>query len=190
MPNSPIPPTPAAAATRLATFGGGCFWCAEALFGRVEGVVSVESGFSGGTLKNPSYERVCDGDTGHAEVIQVGYDPRKVTYEVLLEIFFKTHDPTTLNQQGNDHGQQYRSIILYHDEEQRKTAEEVKKALEAAKAFSSPIVTQIVPFTVFWKADEHHQGYYDRNKEQSYCKYVIAPKVEKLEKVFKDRLKH
>ena len=184
------PPTPVPADSKLATFGGGCFWCAEALFERIEGVLTVESGYAGGSVKNPSYKQVCRGDTGHAEVVQVRYDPKKVTYEQLLEIFLKTHDPTTVNQQGNDFGEQYRSIILYHDVAQRDVAESVKKALEAAKVFKSPIVTQIVPFVGFWRAEDYHQGYFEANKSESYCQYVIAPKVEKLEKVFKDRLKH
>ena len=190
---SPPPPTPPPSASqndRLATFGGGCFWCAEALFERLEGVHSVESGYAGGHVKNPTYKQVCNGETGHAEVVQIRYDATKVTYEQLLEVFFKTHDPTTVDQQGNDFGEQYRSIVLYHDAEQRRTAEDVVKALEAAKAFRSPIVTQVVPYTIFWKAEEHHQGYFDANREQGYCRSVIAPKVEKLEKVFKDRLKH
>ena len=183
------PTTPAPSGSRLATFGGGCFWCAEAIFSRLDGVISVESGFSGGTLANPTYERVCDGDTNHAEVIQVRYDPAKVTYEQLLEVFWKTHDPTTPNRQGADVGTQYRSIVLWHDDEQRKTAESVKGALDESGAFAKPIVTEIVKYEHFWKADEHHEAYFARNPNAGYCRAVIAPKVEKFEKVFQDRLK-
>jgi peptide-methionine (S)-S-oxide reductase len=179
----------APAKTSVATFGGGCFWCVEAIFERVEGVLGAESGFAGGKAPDPTYEEVCEGDTGHAEVVQVRYDPAKVRYEQLLEIFWKTHDPTTPDRQGADVGTQYRSIVLYHDEEQRRIAESVKAELEAAKAFERTIVTQIVPFEGFWKADEHHQGYFDANPKAGYCRVVIAPKVEKLEKVFRDRLK-
>jgi peptide-methionine (S)-S-oxide reductase len=175
--------------TRLATFGGGCFWCVEAVFRRLEGVVSAESGYAGGSRPNPSYEEVCRGDTGHAEVVQVRYDPAKVRYESLLEVFWKTHDPTTRDRQGADVGTQYRSVVFTHDDEQRRTAESVKAALEAAHAFDAPIVTQVVPYEGFWKAEEHHQDYYDRNTSQGYCRAVIAPKIEKLEKVFRDRLK-
>jgi peptide-methionine (S)-S-oxide reductase len=177
------------AGTKLATFGGGCYWCVEAVFERVEGVLGAESGFSGGLAPNPTYEDVCGGDTGHAEVVQVRYDPRKVRYEQLLEIFWKTHDPTTPNRQGADVGTQYRSVVFFHDEEQKKVAESVKADLEAAKAFDRPIVTQIAPFEGFWPAPEKHQGFYDANRDHGYCRAVIAPKIEKLEKVFRDRLK-
>jgi peptide-methionine (S)-S-oxide reductase len=186
---APPPPPGPTAETRLATFGGGCFWCVEALFERLEGVVSVESGYAGGSLEKPTYKQVCRGDTGHAEVVQVRYDPAKVTYEALLEVFFKTHDPTTPNRQGADEGTQYRSIVLYHDEEQRRVAESVKRDLDASGAFDAPIVTQIVPYDGFWRAEDYHQGYYDANASQPYCQTVIAPKVKKLEKVFRDRLK-
>jgi peptide-methionine (S)-S-oxide reductase len=181
------PPPPAT--TALATFGGGCFWCAEALFERLDGVLSVESGYAGGTTEAPTYRQVCTGTTGHAEVIQVRYDPAKVTYEQLLEVFWKTHDPTTRDRQGADVGTQYRSIVLWHDEAQRRTAEDLKRRLDEAKVFDAPIVTQIVPFDRFWRAEAHHQGYFDANREQPYCRLVIEPKVEKLEKVFRDRLK-
>ncbi|MFO0934248.1 MAG: peptide-methionine (S)-S-oxide reductase MsrA [Planctomycetota bacterium] len=181
--------TPPPAPTALATFGGGCFWCTEAVFLRLKGVVSVASGYAGGTVANPTYEQVSSGETGHAEVIQVRFDPAQVKYEQLLEVFFKTHDPTTLNRQGADVGTQYRSVIFTHDDAQKKTAEEVKAALEAAKAFDRPIVTEITPYKAFYKAEDYHQGYYDANPRAGYCRVVIAPKLEKLEKVFADRLK-
>ena len=174
---------------RLATFGGGCFWCTEAVFRRLEGVASVESGYSGGTVQNPTYKQVCGGDTGHAEVIQVLYDPTKVPYEDLLEIFWKTHDPTTKDRQGNDSGSQYRSIVLTHDDEQRRVAEDLKARLDAAGVFEAPIVTEIVPFERFWKAEGYHQDYFADNPNQPYCRAVVGPKVAKFEKVFKDRLK-
>jgi peptide-methionine (S)-S-oxide reductase len=186
---SPMPKGPLPADRKLATFGGGCFWCAEAIFRRVDGVLSVESGFAGGIVEKPTYHQVCDGDTGHAEVVQIAYDPKKVRYDDLLEIFWKTHDPTTLNRQGDDVGTQYRSIILFHDDEQRKTAESIKGALDASGAFKGPIVTQIVPFTKFWKAEDYHQDYFALNADNRYCRYVVAPKVEKFERVFKDRLR-
>ena len=173
----------------LATFGSGCFWCTEAVFQNVDGVERVESGYTGGTVKNPTYKEVCSGLTGHAEVIQLHYDAKKVTYDELLEIFWKTHDPTTPNRQGADVGTQYRSIVLWHDEEQRAIAEDLKRRLSEAKVFDAPIVTEIVPLRRFWEAEEYHQGYFDANPRQPYCRVVIAPKVEKLEKVFRDRLK-
>jgi len=182
-------PPPAPAATGLATFGGGCFWCTEAVFLRLKGVVAVASGYAGGTVANPTYDEVCTGETGHAEVIQVRFDPAQVRYEDLLEVFFKTHDPTTLNRQGADVGTPYRSVVFTHDDAQRKTAAEVKAALDAAKAFDRPIVTEITPLKLFYKAEAYHQGYYDANPRQGYCRVVIAPKLEKLEKVFADRLK-
>jgi methionine-S-sulfoxide reductase len=185
----PAPPTPRSAETRLATFGGGCFWCTEAVYRRLEGVVSVMPGYSGGTKEKPTYDEVCEGDTGHAEVIQIGYDPSKISYETLLEVFFATHDPTTLNAQGADHGTQYRSIILWHDEEQKKTAEAVKKRLDAEGKFLGSIVTQIVPFKVFWPAEDKHLDFYARNPGSRYCQAVIPPKLHKLEKGFKDKLK-
>ena len=181
--------TPPPAPLALATFGGGCFWCTEAVFLRLKGVVSVASGYAGGTVVNPTYEQVSSGETGHAEVIQVRFDPAQVKYEQLLEVFFKTHDPTTLNRQGADVGTQYRSVIFTHDDAQKKTAEEVKAALDAAKAFDRPIVTEITPYKAFYPAEDYHQGYYDANPRAGYCRVVIAPKLEKLEKVFADRLK-
>jgi peptide-methionine (S)-S-oxide reductase len=161
-----------------ATFGGGCFWCAEAVFQRIPGVKSVVSGFAGGTTPNPSYEEVCTGDTGHAEVVQITFDPSVITYDKLLEIFWEAHDPTTLNRQGADAGTQYRSIILYSNDAQKAAAE--KSKAEAAKHFSSPIVTQIVPLTKFYPAEEYHQNYYNQHKGQGYCQFVIGPKLRKL----------
>lgn len=175
--------------SEIATFGSGCFWCTEAVFERVNGVLSVVSGYSGGTVENPSYEQVCTGKTGYAEVIQITYDPNIITYPELLEIFWKTHDPTTLNKQGNDVGTQYRSVIFYHNEEQKQLAEEYKKKLNESGAWDKPLVTEIVPFKNFYKAEGYHQNYYENNPNQRYCSFVIAPKIEKFEKVFKDRLK-
>lgn len=173
----------------LATFGSGCFWCTEAVFQRLKGVEKVVSGYAGGHVVNPTYRQVCGGDTGHAEVIQVKYDPAQTTYEQLLEIFWKTHDPTTLNQQGNDYGPQYRSVIFYHNEEQKRLAEEYKKKLDEVKIWKDPIVTEISPFTNFYPAENYHQDYYNQNRNQPYCSYVIRPKIEKLEKVFRDQLR-
>ncbi len=172
-----------------ATFGTGCFWCTEAIFERLKGVISAESGFSGGHVKNPSYREVCTGTTGHAEVCQIIYDPSVVSYVELLEVFWKTHDPTTLNRQGDDVGTQYRSAIFYHNEQQRTLAEEMKKKLNKAGIWKDPVVTEIVPYNVFYKAEEYHQGYYDQNTDQPYCRVVITPKLEKFKKVFADKLK-
>jgi peptide-methionine (S)-S-oxide reductase len=172
-----------------ATFGSGCFWCTEAIFLNVDGVVKVESGYTGGKVKNPTYKEVCSGLTGHAEVIQLAYDPKKVTYEELLEIFWQTHDPTTLNRQGADVGTQYRSVIYYHNDEQKKLAELYKAKLDQAKAFDNPIVTEISPATVFYKAEDYHQNYYNLNSSAPYCSYVIQPKLEKFKKVFKEKTK-
>jgi peptide-methionine (S)-S-oxide reductase len=173
----PAPTTPPAK-LQTATFGGGCFWCAEAVFQRIPGVLKVTSGFAGGKTENPSYEEVCTGDTGHAEVIQLRFDPALISYDKLLEIFWEAHDPTTLNRQGNDVGTQYRSIILYSDDAQKAAAE--KSKTEAAKHFSSPIVTQIVPLTKFYSAEGYHQNYYNLHSHQSYCQFVIGPKLHKL----------
>jgi len=166
--------------TETATLGGGCFWCMEAVYERLPGVISVTSGFAGGRTPNPSYEQVCVGDTGHAEVTQIVFDPAKISYAKLLEVFWQAHDPTTLNRQGADEGTQYRSIILYHDEAQKLAGE--KSKAEAQKDFKHPIVTEIVPYTQFYMADNHHQEYYDNNSTAFYCRVVIAPKLEKLEK--------
>jgi peptide-methionine (S)-S-oxide reductase len=189
-PTPPAPSSPAAPAqTALATFGAGCFWCVEAVFKELDGVLTVESGYSGGQVENPTYRQVCGGDTGHAEVCQIRYDPAKVGFEELLEVFWKTHDPTTLNQQGADRGTQYRSAVFYHDQKQRELAEAYKKQLDASGAFDAPIVTEIVPFTRFWKAEDYHQDYYAGNPDQPYCQMVVRPKVEKFRKVFGDKLK-
>ncbi|HEX3717734.1 MAG TPA: peptide-methionine (S)-S-oxide reductase MsrA [Verrucomicrobiae bacterium] len=176
--NAESGPTNAPATLQTATFGGGCFWCAEAVFQRIPGVKSVVSGFAGGTTANPSYEEVCTGTTGHAEVIQIQFDPAVISYDKLLEIFWEAHDPTTLNRQGNDAGTQYRSIILYSDDAQKRAAE--KSKAEAATHFSSPIVTQIVPLTKFYSAENYHQNYYNEHSHQEYCEFVIRPKLRKL----------
>lgn len=170
-----------------ATFGGGCFWCVEAVFQRVRGVYSVVSGYAGGHVTNPTYRQVITGTTGHAEVIQVIFDPNEVRYEELLEIFFRTHDPTTLNRQGNDIGPQYRSIVLYDNEAQRASAESVKASLDTAEIWSNPIVTEIVPLEAFYEAEEYHQNYFNRNPEQAYCQVVIVPKLRKFERLFDER---
>jgi len=172
-----------------ATFGAGCFWCVEAVFQRLNGVVSVKSGYAGGTVKNPSYKEVCNGTTGHAEVCQIVFDKSKVTYDELLEVFWKTHDPTTLNSQGNDFGTQYRSAVFYHNDEQKQLAEKYKKKINDEKAYPNPIVTEITPYTNYYEAENYHQNYYNQNGNEGYCKYVIQPKVEKFEKIFKDKMK-
>jgi peptide-methionine (S)-S-oxide reductase len=174
----------------LATFGAGCFWCVEAIFQRVEGVEKVVSGYSGGNVKNPSYKEVCTGTTGHAEVCQLSYDPSTVSYEELLEIFWQTHDPTTLNRQGNDVGTQYRSVVFYHNEMQKQLAEKYKKKLDEADIFDDPIVTEISPYETLFVAENYHQNYFNENGSQPYCTFVIQPKVEKFKKVFKDKLKN
>jgi peptide-methionine (S)-S-oxide reductase len=172
-----------------ATFGAGCFWCTEAVFQRLEGVVAVESGYSGGKVANPTYEQVCAGTTGHAEVTQITYDPAKISYDDLLQVFWKTHDPTTINRQGNDAGTQYRSVIFHHNEKQKELAEKYKKELDASGAWKSPIVTEISPFSTFYKAESYHQNYYNDNRFQPYCTFVIGPKLDKFEKVFKNKMK-
>jgi len=164
----------------LATLGGGCFWCIEAVFERLDGVKSVTSGYTGGTVANPTYEEVCSGKTGHAEVTQIAFDPKKITFEKLLETFWEAHDPTTLNRQGADTGTQYRSVIFYHNESQKTAAEKSKKAAQAH--FSAPIVTEIVPLTQFYKAENYHQDYFRNNPRAPYCTFVIRPKLEKLDK--------
>ncbi len=173
----------------IATFGGGCFWCVEAIFERVKGVQKVESGYSGGEVANPDYKMVTTGRSGHAEVVQITFDPDIVSYLELLEIFFKTHDPTTLNRQGADVGTQYRSIVLYHSQEQQKFAEQSIQALDSEGIWKNPIVTQVEPFKAFYSAEAYHQEYYENNPNQGYCRMVITPKVEKFEKVFKEKLK-
>jgi peptide-methionine (S)-S-oxide reductase len=171
-------PKPPASKLETATFGGGCFWCGEAVFQRIPGVKSVVSGFAGGTTVNPTYEDVCTGTTGHAEVIQIQFYSNVISYAKILEVFFEEHDPTTLNRQGADSGTQYRSIILYSNEEQKKIAEQAKA--EAAKQHKNPIVTEIVPLTAFYPAEDYHQNYYNLNKAQPYCAFVIRPKLRKL----------
>lgn len=171
------------------TFGAGCFWCVEAVFDRVEGVSKVVSGYMGGELENPTYKDICTGTTGHAEVCQLTFDPEKVSFEELLEIFWKTHDPTTLNRQGADRGTQYRSAVFYHDDEQKRVAEEYKKKLDESGAFDDPIVTEITKASKFYAAEDYHQDYFANNPGQGYCAMVIVPKIEKFEKVFADKLK-
>lgn len=173
----------------IATFGTGCFWCTETIFEKLKGVESAVSGYSGGTKENPTYKEVCTGNTGHAEVIQVTFDPSIISFKDLLEVFWKTHDPTTLNRQGEDVGTQYRSVIFYHNDEQKKLAEEYKAKLESAKVYQDPIVTEITKFKNFFPAENYHQDYYEQNKSQPYCSFVITPKVEKFKKVFHDKLK-
>ena len=173
----------------VATLGSGCFWCTEAIFESVKGVESAVSGYSGGDVVNPSYKEVCTGRTGHAEVVQVTFDPEVITFAEILEIFFKMHDPTTLNRQGNDVGTQYRSAIFYHTEGQRDTAEKIKQKLNDEKIWDNPIVTEITAYKNFYPAEDYHQEYYQNNKSQPYCNFVITPKYEKFKKVFKDYLK-
>jgi peptide-methionine (S)-S-oxide reductase len=173
-----------------ATFAAGCFWCTEAQFKQLKGVESVISGYSGGHVKNPSYEEVCTGTTGHAETSNIIYDPSQITYDELLEAFFTMHDPTQLNRQGNDVGTQYRSAIFYRNAAQKAAATYYIEKLNKVKAYKNNIVTQVVPFTVFYKAENYHQDFYNKNPEQSYCKYVIQPELERFRKVFKDKLKH
>lgn len=173
----------------VATFGSGCFWCTEAVFERLKGVTSVKSGYSGGTVRNPTYKQVCLGTTGHAEVVQVKYDPEVISFSELLKVFWSTHDPTTLNRQGNDFGTQYRSVIFYHDEDQREQATEIKKKLNDAEEFGKPIVTEISPYKVFYIAEVDHQDYYRLNKRKPYCYLTIRPKMQKLDKYFKEKLK-
>lgn len=172
-----------------ATFGAGCYWCVEAIFQQLKGVEKVVSGFSGGQVKNPSYKEVCNGTTGHAEVIQLTYDPKVISFKELLEVFWTTHDPTTLNRQGADVGTQYRSAVFYHNEEQKKLAEEYKKKLNEEKVYDNPIVTEISAFDIFYPAEAYHQNYYNDNKEQGYCRIVIQPKLDKFKKVFAEKLK-
>jgi peptide-methionine (S)-S-oxide reductase len=173
----------------VATLGGGCFWCMEAVFNEIKGVVKVESGYSGGDLEYPSYEQVSSGTTGHAEVVQVTFDPDVISFKEILDIFFATHDPTTPNRQGNDVGTQYRSIILYHNEEQKSIAGQVIQKLESEKTYSATIVTQIEPFKTFYAAEEYHRDYFKRHPEQPYCRIVISPKIKKLQKYYVEKLK-
>lgn len=172
-----------------ATLGGGCFWCLEAVYQELEGVEEIVSGYAGGHVPNPTYEQVCEKKTGHAEVVQVSFDPSRVSYREMLEIFFATHDPTTLNRQGNDVGPQYRSIILTHDDSQRRIATDLLAELAAERVFEDPIVTEIVPLTEFYPAELYHQNYYRQHRLQPYCTFVISPKVAKIRKKFANRLK-
>jgi len=171
------------------TLGGGCFWCVEAVFQRLDGVEKVMSGYSGGKIENPTYKQITTGTTGHAEVIRIFYNPEIIGFEELLEVFWMTHDPTTLNRQGADVGTQYRSVIFYHNESQQEIAERYKKQLNDAETFDSPIVTEISPMINFYEAEDYHQNYYNENGNQPYCSFVITPKIQKLEKLFKHKLK-
>jgi peptide-methionine (S)-S-oxide reductase len=173
----------------VATLGAGCFWCVEAVFTRLNGVEKVESGYSGGKIANPTYGDVCSGITGHAEVVQITFNPNIIPYAKILEIFFQTHDPTTLNRQGADVGTQYRSAIFYHSDEQKRVANEVKQMLDRSGIWNSPIATEISPFTDFYKAENYHQDYFANNNNQPYCQMIIVPKIAKFEKLFKDYLK-
>ncbi|MDN3585197.1 peptide-methionine (S)-S-oxide reductase MsrA [Pedobacter aquatilis] len=173
-----------------ATFGMGCFWCTEAIFQKIKGVTSVKSGYEGGKIANPTYEEVCTGLTGHAEVLQITYNPMQISYTELLEIFWKSHDPTTLNRQGADSGTQYRSVIFYHNAEQKALADKYKNELNKTNAFGKKVVTAIEPAKPFYVAESYHQNYYKNNGDQAYCRLVILPKLEKLEKVFKSKLKN
>ena len=172
-----------------ATLGGGCFWCTEAVYKNLKGVKEVWPGYSGGTVKNPSYEEVCTGNTGHAEVVQITYDPGVIPFSKILEVFFMTHDPTTLNRQGADAGTQYRSAVFFHNSEQKATARRIIERFEAEKVYDTPIVTEVTPFEAFYKAEDYHKNYFERNKNQPYCRFVVAPKVEKFKKIFRDELK-
>ena len=172
-----------------ATLGAGCFWCVEAVFQQLKGVVSVKPGYSGGKIANPTYREVCSGLTGHAEVIQVEYNEKEISFKEILEVFFKTHDPTTLNRQGADTGTQYRSAIFFHSESQKEIAEDTIKHLNNEGAYDSPVVTEVTAFDEFYEAEEYHKNYYKNNPDQGYCRMVVRPKVEKFEKVFKEKLK-
>lgn len=175
----------------VATFANGCFWCTEAIFEELEGVIRATSGYTGGEVVNPTYKEVCGGQTGHAECLQITYDPAKISFDELLAVFWETHDPTTLNRQGADAGTQYRSGIFYHNQEQKEKAEKYKAALDKSGAFNKPIVTEITAFTKFYPAEDYHQQYFENNENANpYCKIVIRPKLDKFRKVFKDKLKH
>jgi len=173
----------------IATLGGGCFWCLDPIYAELVGVEKVEAGYSGGEVKNPSYELICTGTTGHAEVVQVTFDPKIITYEEILKIFFTIHDPTTLNRQGADVGTQYRSVIFYHDETQKETAKRVIQEIEREGIWHDPIVTQVLPFDVYYVAEDYHQDYFKNNPGQGYCRVVIAPKVAKFRQKYAEKLK-
>ena len=174
---------------QTAYFGGGCFWCIEVVFNRLRGVKQAVSGYMGGHVDKPTYRQVCNGDTGHVEVVRVTFDPSEITFRDLLEVFFSMHDPTTLNQQGNDVGEQYRSVIFFTSDEQQREAEETIAALTEAKAFPEPIVTAVEPATTFFEAEGYHQEYFDNNRTQPYCQFVIAPKLKKFEKQFGEKMR-
>jgi peptide-methionine (S)-S-oxide reductase len=190
--NTKSKPTMSSSTDKLQTIylGEGCFWCTEAFFQRINGVISVESGYGGGFVENPTYEQVCDKNTGHVEIAKIVFDPAIVPFKDILEVFWKTHDPTTLDRQGNDVGPQYKSVIYYVSEAQKTEALAYKEALDKSGAFDAPIVTTIEPFKNYYPAENYHQNYYNSNTNQGYCRFVIAPKLEKFEKVFKDKLKH
>jgi len=177
------------AGMEIATLGGGCFWCTEAVYKELKGVISVTSGYSGGDIVNPSYREVCTGSTGHAEVIEIEFDPSVIFFSELLEVFFATHDPTTLNRQGGDLGTQYRSVIFYHNPEQKEAAESVIDRLNQENIFGKPVVTEVTKWKNFFAAEDYHQDYFENNPSQSYCQLVIVPKIEKFRKIFSDRLK-
>ena len=172
-----------------ATFGGGCFWCTEAVFQDLKGVLQVESGYAGGKYPNPTYREVCSGLSGYAEVIQIVYNPTQISFDEIMEVFFTTHDPTTLNRQGNDVGTQYRSVIFYHNNEQKKKAEKYIEALNEGKAYPSPVVTEVSAYKNYYKAEDYHQNYYTLNQSQPYCQYIIQPKLEKVKKLYRHKLK-
>jgi peptide-methionine (S)-S-oxide reductase len=172
-----------------ATLGGGCFWCTEAVYQQLKGVVSVSPGYSGGHVKNPTYEEVCQGTTGHAEVVQISFNPSEVSFDEILEVFFEVHDPTTLNRQGADVGNQYRSVIFYHSEEQKQAAIKAIEKLNISKLLPKPVVTEVTPFTQFYEAEGYHKNYFNRNQNQPYCRMVVSPKVQKFQKLFKERIK-
>lgn len=186
---TPVAPNPPTDSLEVATLGGGCFWCLEAVYQSLEGVVKVESGYTGGSVKNPSYKEVCTGRTGHAEVVQVTFNPAAITYQDIIDIFWHIHDPTTLNRQGNDVGTQYRSAVFYHSAAQQAIAQQSKDEAQIKGTWLSPIVTEIVPFTVFYKAEDYHQNYYKDNPNQPYCSIVIAPKVKKFRQQYQEKLK-
>jgi peptide-methionine (S)-S-oxide reductase len=173
----------------IATFGNGCFWCTEAIFQQLKGVDKVESGYAGGHVENPTYKQVCAATTGHAEVIQISYNPDEISFEELLQVFWETHDPTTPDRQGNDVGPQYRSVIFYHNDAQRQLAEQYKQELDSSGAFDDPIITEISPLTNYYPAENYHQNYFNNNGSQPYCAFLIRPKLDKFKKVFKDKLK-
>ncbi len=186
---TPMPAPATALQTELATLGNGCFWCTEAVFQQLRGVIRVKSGYSGGKSKSPTYEQVCTGTTGHAEAVQVEFDPSVISYETILDVFWTSHDPTTLNRQGHDVGTQYRSVVFYHSDAQRLTAEASKKKLDESKELGAPVVTEISPYSAFYPAENYHDDYYRLNGRQPYCSAVIRPKVEKIQKLFKGQLK-